>query len=221
MNDIKDNQLNEIKSQITEINSAINVSSSTFRLIYDAKNFWVLFLYAGIFSAIIPLFYHILILMYDSHSLIPNYLKIVFFSFIFICWAILMVVRTKISLKTAKDLNMKLNLWNMFKQLLSTKMWIAILPIFIVSIVVLINYSAFFTATKYIAFSGILVGLVLNIIGIMINQKEYSFAGYYMIFSGLAALIFTPFAAHIVFFAIFTPACLIFVISARISSKRQ
>ena len=93
--------------------------------------------------------------MYDSHNLIPNYMKIVFYFFIFICWATLMVIRTKISLNIVKKLKMKLTLWSMFKQLLSTKMWIAVIPIIVIAVALLIQYSSKLTAIEYVAFSGV------------------------------------------------------------------
>ena len=218
MNNIDNNELKQIKSQITDIHNAMNVSSSTFKLLYDAKNFWVFFLVNGIFSVLIPLFYHILILIYDSHNLIPNYMKIVFYFCIFICWAILMLIRTKISLNIVKKLKMKLNLWSMFKQLLSTKMWIAVIPIIGIAVALLIHYSSSLTMIEYVAFSGVTLGLVLNIIGVMLNQKEYIIAGFWLMLVGLVVVFWWALPAHIAFAVIFSPASFLFVVAARITS---
>ena len=103
-----------------------------------------------------------------------------------------MVIRTKISLRIVKKLKMKLNLWSMFKQLLSTKMWIAVIPIIGIAVALLINYSSSLTAIDYVAFSGVTLGLVLNIIGVMLNQKEYIIAGFWLMTSYFSANLVRP-----------------------------
>ena len=219
MNKVSDNEVQEIKSKMTEINHIINISGSTFRLVYRAKNFWRLFLFSGIISFVLPAIYYVLLLFYSEHTSIPNALIIVFYAVIFICWMVLFTYKTIVSTKAAKRLDIKLGVLTLTKELLSTRMWITILPVIIVLITIPIKYSSHIVATDYVPYIGIVVGLILNLIGVMIHEKEYSLSGCWMILTGLITFLAITIPVYLGVVVIFSVACFIFVISYHTSRK--
>lgn len=211
-----DKELKDIKNEIKDIRSTMNISGSAFRLVYSADNFRKFFLLSGIFSLIFPLFYQIL--LWVCKSQIPKPMMILFYVCIFVCWCVLIAVRTRVSIKIAKELNIKSSFWHVAKQILSTKMWLAIVPIILVFIAVPIKYSAFATP-DYVPYFGIVLGLILNMIGVMIHEREYSVCGIWMIISGAGGLSIFAFPVHIAFAVILAPACFLFVIANSMKNK--
>lgn len=218
---MSERELDEVKKQLKEINSIIDISSSSFKLVYAAQNFWKFFLYAGIFSVLLPIVYHLILVFFGSYASSPLHIKVVFVSLAIASWIILIFIRTKISFRTLKALNMK---GSILKQILSTKLWIAILPIIVFACVLPITFSKHFASIGYIPYIGAVIGLILNIIGVMIHEKTYSIAGYWMILTGLSLLLWSKTPGHIAFGIIFAPACFLFagiVLKVRRQKRRK
>jgi hypothetical protein len=205
--------IKEMQEQLNDIRNVLNISSSTFRLLYSADNFRTFFLLTGVFSLLMPALYQALLFVYNSHSAIPNFMMITFYALIGVCWLILMYVRTKASIDEARRLNISSNIFVIFKQLLSTKMWLAIVPMLLVFIGLQISLSSAFALTQYIPYYGMVVGLMLTFIGIMIHENEYCYAGMWMILLGAVLFFFLPLPMHITYALVFAPGCFLFVLS--------
>jgi hypothetical protein len=221
MNKVSDNQLREIKSQINAINSAISKSGSNFRLIYAAQNFWPFFLVTGVLSIFLPLILHVLIISFGTYQQIPDSVKIIFYTAVVLGWITLIVIQTVISIRAAKKLDLKPGLFAIVKEMLISKIWVAVIPLIVCALVIPVKFPVLHLPAQYIAYSGIVVGLVLNIIGVMSNENEYSFSGFLMTITGLAILLFFAIPGHIAFCITYAPACFIFVIIARVLSKNK
>jgi hypothetical protein len=212
MKDNEKNSLQEVKSQLDDIRNVMKISSSTFSMIYKADNFRKLFILSGVFSIVLPLMYQVLLWVYKSASGIPVYMQIIFYALIAVCWLILIIVRTKVSINEAKRLGMKSDILSIIDQILSTKMWLAIFPVLIFMIVIPIKYSASFALTDYMPYYGIVLGLILNMIGVMIREREYTYAGLWMVLSGACLLFIFAIPMHIAFAVILAPGCFLFAI---------
>jgi hypothetical protein len=204
---MNERELNEVKKQLKEINSIIDISSSPFKLVYAAQNFWRFFLYAGIFSVLLPIFYQLILIVFGSYPSSPYYIKVIFIASAIASWFVLMVIRTRISIRTLTTLNIQ---GGVLKQILSTKLWIAIIPVIIFAVAIPVRLLEHFGPGEYIPYIGAAIGLILNIIGMMIHEKEYSIAGYWMILVGLALLLWSKVPGYIAFGIIFAPACFLF-----------
>ena len=191
MNDIDKNEYNEIKSQLKEIRSIMNVSASEFRLIYAADNFRKFFFLDGIFSLLLPLIYQALLCGgYGSWKAVPEAMMWGFYGLIAVCWFIMVYVRTKTSIDEAKKIETKANVFTAVKQVLSTKLWLIIVPLIAFFVLIPLKYHDAFALSDYIPYIGMAAGLVLNIMGVMINEKEYSLCGLWILLS--AAILFFP-----------------------------
>jgi len=221
MDKINDKQLREMKSRINEINSVMSKSGSTFRLIYAAEYFWPFFLFAGIFSVLFPSVYQLFIVLYGAYQQIPDLVKIIFYAAVALSWIALIVIRTVISVRSAKRMDLSLSLPAIVKEILLSKIWIAVVPLIACAVVIPIKYRFLSSPADYAAYVGAVLGLVLNMIGVMTNEKEYSFSGFWMIVFGLAALLLFSMPGHIAFCVIFAPACFLFVIAARLGAHKR
>lgn len=211
MKDTDRTNIKEVQEQLSDIRKVLNISSSTFRLLYSADNFRKFFLLTGVFSLLMPLIYQVLLFVYNTHSAIPNYMMITFYSLIGVCWLILMYVRNKASIDEAKRLNIDSNIFAIFKQLLSTKMWLGIVPMLLVFIGLQLSMSSSFALTQFIPYYGMVVGLMLTFIGIMIHENEYCWSGLWMVLAGAVLFFFAALAMHIAFALVFAPGCFLFV----------
>ncbi len=221
MDKSKDKQLSEMKDEIKEIHKIMNISASSFQFIYSSKNFHSLFLAAGIWSAVFSILYHILLMIYISHNSIPQSIMTGYYILLGIGWLFLMILRTKISMRAAKELGIQLNIISLMKELLSTKIWLAIIPVLIFFIIIPFKFSNSWVISDYIPYTGIVLGLVLNMIGVMIREMEYSIAGLWLICSGITGFLFIVMPVHIAFGLMFSPACFIFVLLAYLSKKED
>ena len=219
MDNKQNSEFSEVKSQINEIKNVMSRGGSTFRLIYAASNFRSMFLLSGIFSLILPIIYQVMIWVYKSCQMIPKPVLIGYYFLIFLCWCVLIVVRTKASIDVSKRLDLEYSILSIFKQVLSTKIWLSIVPVLIFLVVIPIKFSAAFTYYDYAPYFGIVLGLVLNMIGIMIYEREYSVAGTWMIISGAVFLLFISIPIHVALAIVLAPACFLFVTSNIASSK--
>ena len=212
---MNEQELIEVKKQLKEINSVIDMSSSPFKLVYAAQNFWRFFLYAGIFSVFFPVAYHLILVAFGSYPASPAYIKVLFITLAVASWTVLVLIRTRISVRTLQALNIK---GGVLRQILSTKLWAAIIPVILFACAVPIASFEQFGPGEYIPYIGAAAGLVLNIIGVMIHEREYSIAGYWMIVSGLGLFLWDVLPGHIAFGILFAPACFLF---AGIALRRQ
>lgn len=144
-----------------------------------------------------------------------------FYILIFLCWCVLIVVRTKVSIDVSKSLNLKYSILSIVKQVLSTKIWLGIIPVIIFLIMIPIKFSSAFTFNDYAPYYGVVLGLALNMIGVMIYEKEYSIADAWMMISGVVLLLFITIPIHLAIAVILAPACFLFVTSNIAFSKRM
>lgn len=221
MNQINNYELQKIQRDIKDIHKAIKISASPFRLAYSSKNFKFFFVIAGVFSVLLPLIYHVLLLIYNSHNLIPDNIVIIFYSLIVICWLSLVVMKTVISVKALKQLGYSHSIFEIIRKLLSTKMWSYVFPLIVFLLVIPVKFTSILISSDLIPYLGVAIGLILNIIGVNINEKEYSVAGCWMFFSGLLTFLFATAPMHIAFTIIFSPACFLFALLAYRSKRKK
>lgn len=221
MTDKQQKDIEQVKSQLNDIRNVMNISGSTFKIIYAADNFRRFFIWSGIFSLLLPAIYQAMILFYGSQQNIPQVMHIAFYGLIAVCWLFMMWIRTKTSIDKSRELGDSTNIFSIFRQVLSTKMWLAIVPVMLFMIGLQIKLNASFLMTDYIPYYGIMVGLMLNMIGIMIHQREYSIAGGYAIISGAVLFFFFALPMHIAFAIVFAPACFAFAIANKIRESKN
>ena len=210
MNDINKNEYDEIKSELKEIKSMMNVSASEFRLIYAADNFRRFFVLSGIFSLVLPLIYQVLLWGYKSAGAVPESMLWGFYALIALCWCVLVFVKTKTNISEAKRLGLKSDIFTVTKSILATKLMAALIPLGILAILFPIKFSAAFAPYDYIPYIGMAVGLLLNTIGVMIHEREYSFCGIWMLVSAAILFFLCALPGHISFAIIFAPGCFLF-----------
>jgi hypothetical protein len=181
----------------------------------------LLFLVAGCLVLIFSMAYHVLLVVYGHYMLIPENVKSLYFSLLLLSWLMLIVLRTHLTLKAGRELDKSLGLWGLTKLILSSRVWLAVIPVVIV--LWLLSYKIFPTWPNqyYAPYIAIVFGIVLNMIGVGIRVVEYAISGYWLIITGLIGIFFVVMPAHIACAATFAPACFLFAFIAYFTGKRS
>ena len=95
-----------------------------------------------------------------------------------------------------KTMGIQSSVRELVKQLLATRIWFAIVPVILLLVTLPIRYAQAFSPHEIVPYFGIVLGLVLNMIGVMIQETEYSVCGGWMILSGAADCLSSPFHSY-------------------------
>lgn len=210
------NGITNVKEDIREMRKALDLASSSFKSIYSAKNFRFFFLFAGIWAAVFSIIYEILERIFNP---VPSRVMFIYFVFLGAGWMALLIIRTVISLKAARKRNLKVNILKLIKELLSTRLWLAVIPVLVLIVLIPVRFAGAWRQTDYLPYTGMAVGLILNIIGVIIRERAYSAAGFWMILSGLLCFLIITMPVHFAFGIVFTPGCFLFFFMAPHSEK--
>ncbi len=219
MQNSKKTQFNDMMENIKEMRKIMDASAPAFRHIYLARNLRLLFLVGGFWVLIFTLAYHVLLVIYNRHILIPENVKTIFYSCFFLSMLLLIGLRTHLTLKAGRQLDKKLNLWGLTKLVLSSRIWLAVIPVLIVLCILPYKIFPYWPNKFYVPYIAIVYGTILNMIGVGIRVKEYSISGYWLITTGLIGLFFIAMPFHIAFAVNFAPAFFLFAIIAYIREK--
>ena len=118
MGNFKKTQFNDMMENIKEMRKMMDASAPAFRYIYTARNLRLLFLIGGFWVLIFSLAYHVLLVIYNHHILIPENVRTIFFSLFFLSMLMLIGLRTHLTLKAGRLLDRKLNLRGLTKLVL-------------------------------------------------------------------------------------------------------
>jgi hypothetical protein len=220
MENSKEKQFTDMMANIKEMRRMMDASAPAFRHIYLARNLRLLFLVGGCWVLIFSLAYHVLLMIYNNHILIPENVKTIFFSLFFLSLLMLIGLRTHLTLKAGRKLDKKLDLWGLTKLVLSSRIWLSVIPVLIVLFILPYKIFPYWPNNFYVPYIAIVYGTILNMIGVGIRVREYSISGYWLIGSGLIGLFFIVMPFHIAFAVNFAPAFFLFAIIAYISGKR-
>lgn len=208
----KEKQLSEIMMEIKEMRRMMDVGSSAFRYIYQAKKIRMVFLVAGVCALFFPLVYQALLSIYDHYYLIPRNLKVMFYLLLGLAWLALIALRTHLTLKAGRELISDLTIWGMVKLVMSHPVWRSILPVWVVLILLPFKLISYWPPVYFVHYVAIIAGLIINMIGVAIRSVEYSITGLWFIVAAFIGLFFIGMPANIAFLVDFAPGCFLFVL---------
>jgi hypothetical protein len=210
----KERQLSDILTEIKEMRRMMDAGSSAFRHIYQAQKMRLLFLVAGFFALFFPLAYQLLLSTYNYHNLIPRDLKVVYFILLGLAWLAMIVLRTNLTLKAGRELIKDLTIWGLLKVVMSHPVWRSILPVWVVLILLPIKLIEYWPGVYFVHYAAIIMGLIMNMMGVAIRSSEYSLAGFWFIVSSFIGLFWIMMPTHIAFLVDFAPGCFLFALIA-------
>lgn len=221
MENSKETQLADMMDNIKEMRRAMDTSTHAFRHIYRARNLRLLFLVAGCVVLFFSLTYQVLLLIYDYNIFIPGNVKTIYWALFFLSWLMLIGLRTHLTLKAGRELDKNLSLWGLIKLVLSSRIWLAVVPVLMVLWILPFKIFHYWPNNYYVPYIAIVFGIMLNMIGVGIRVVEYSISGYWLIITGLIGIFLVVMPIHIAFVVNFAPACFLFAFIAYISGKRS
>jgi len=185
----KNQEIQKLQEDIQGIRRAMDLGSSVFKQIYGASNFRYLFLASSLGTAFLVLLFEII----ESRGITGTSTGIWIMSVSGgLLWLLLFGIKARITKREAGKLGLKLNWMGLFKEQMSSRLWFAVIPTLLI----------------------LVLGLVLNLIGVLISEREYLFCGFWMITGGLLFFFIISWPIHLVLGLILSPACLLFYITA-------
>jgi hypothetical protein len=219
MENSKEIQFTDIMQNIKEMRKMMDASAPAFRHIYMPRNVRLVFLVGGCCVVIFCAVYHVLLKIYGHYMLIPYNVKIVYFSFLFLSYLMLIALRVHLTWKAGRKLDKNLSLWGLTKLILSTRIWLAVFPVLFVLSILPFKMFRFWPGNYYVPYFAMVFGILLNMIGVGIRVVEYSISGYWLIITGLIGLFLVVMPIHIAFAVNFAPAFILFALMAYINGK--
>ncbi len=205
----KNPEIQKMQEDIQGIRRAIDVGSSVFKQIYGASNFRFLFLASSLGTAFLTVLYAIL----ESLEVIYTSTGIWIMSVSGgLLWLFLFSYKVRITKREAHKLGLKLNWLGLFKEQMSSRLWLAIVPTLLIFILLPFKGQIDWSSSEIGAYIGFVLGLVLNLIGILISEREYLFCGFWMIITGILFFFIISWPVHLILGLILSPACLLFFI---------
>jgi hypothetical protein len=211
----KNPEIGKLQEDIKGMRRLMDLGASSFKQIYAARHFKFFFLASFIITGIIPILYATLTnIVSDSQNL----------TWIIIAtggagWLFLFSYKAYITNKEAKKLGLTLNWLGLIKEQMSSRIWLSVIPTLLVLILLPLKFPTGWSAADICAYTGIILGLVLNLIGVLIAEREYLFCGFWMIAAGLICYLIIQLPAYVEFPLVFSPGCLLFFIVASISAR--
>ncbi|MCP4628299.1 MAG: hypothetical protein GY850_33010 [bacterium] len=221
MENSKEPQLTDIAKNIKEMRKAMDAGTHAFRHIYRARNLRLLFLVAGCLVVFFTITYHVLLNIYDYHTLIPKNVMAIYWVILFISWLMLVGLRTHLTLKAGRELIKNLSVWGLIKLILSSRIWLAVVPVLFVLSILPFKIFPYLPKHFYIPYIAIVSGIICNMGGVGIRVFEYSVMGYWLIITGLIGVFLIVMPVHIAVAINFAPACFLFAIMAFTNRKRS
>ena len=213
--------LSKMIDDIKDMRKMMEAGSHAFRYIYMAKNIRLLFLLGGLCVLIFTLAYHILLIIFDSHALIPGAVKLMYFSLMILSCICLVVLRTRLTLAAGRKLDENMTLWGLTKLIMSHPLWIAVIPVMAVFCSLPFKMAHYWPGSYFVYYSAVAYGVILNMIGVGIRSMEYSIAGYWAIITGLIGLFLIIMPIHVAIAFNFAPAFLLFALISYAKGRRD
>ncbi|MBT3273124.1 MAG: hypothetical protein HN368_08230 [Spirochaetales bacterium] len=213
---MKNPEIRKLQDDIQGIRRAIDLGSSAFKQIYAARNFRFLFLTASLGTTILVLLYAFI----DSMGLFGKSSGMWIMAISAgLLWLFLFSYKIRITKKAADRIGLTLNWLGLFKEQMSSRIWLSVIPTLFILVLLPFRDQAAWSASDIAAYVGIVLGLVLNLIGVLISEREYLFCGFWMIAAGLLFFFLLSLPAHLVYGLVLSPACLLFFITATLSRR--
>lgn len=207
----KNPDFQKLQEDIQGIRRAMDLGSSVFKQIYRAANFRFFFLASSLATAFLAVLYGIL----ESPGINADSSGIWIMSVSGgMAWLFLFIFRARITKREAGRLGLKLNLTGLIKEQLSSRLWLAVIPTLLIFVLLPFKGQSAWPASDTGAYAGIVLGLVLNLIGVLISEREYLFCGFWMILTGALFFFIISWPLHLELGLILSPACLLFFIIA-------
>lgn len=207
----KNPEIQKLQEDIQGIRRAIDMGSSVFKQIYGAYNFRFLFLASSLGTALLVILYAVL----DSFGILEKSTGIWIMSVTGgLVWILLFSMKVRITRKEAEKLKLKLNWLGLVKEQMASRLWLAVIPTLLFLILLPFKDQSLWSFSDIGAYAGIVIGLILNLIGVLIAEREYIFCGFWMVATGSLFFFLIIWPAHLVIAIVLSPACLLFFLAA-------
>ncbi|MBU3914923.1 hypothetical protein KKA14_05250, partial [bacterium] len=191
MSTINNEQIEKLLEDVSSIKQAINKNRSVLRHILLPRHYRLLSFLLGIIIIFHSAIYYFLVEHYGSYGLIPDGIKNVWYSVIAITWALLAFLKIYKLEKSLSKIDKKYSLSRTLFELFSFRIVHIYVPIMATLIAFIVHFANNELSYYIIPAISISFGILYNVLGAMTEIKQYLISGYWMVFIGVIAVIYT------------------------------
>ena len=212
----------ELLKDLQLIKEAVKKNNSILKSVSLSEGLKSTGLMTGIFIIFISLVLLWLEHNYGSYALIPAAVKTGFYMFVGFCSVGLMINKVVSIVKVLRRYKQDMNVMALFEELYTHKFWMLMAPHVVAMVVFIIYLSVSDLAFLIVPVLAILVALIFINLQSIINIRETSLSGVWMLVSGLLSLFIAYRVNSLILLSLtFGGGMLVLYISVQISTSRE
>ncbi len=198
MSTIDNEQLEKLLEDVSSIKQAISKNKSTFRLLLLPRHYRLLSFLAGIIIILYSAIYYNFVYYFGSYNLIPDGVKNICYCVIAVTWALLAFLKFYKLENSLSKVDKKFSLSRILFEFFSFRIIHIYIPLIAILIVFIVHFANNDLSYYIVPSISIIFGVLYNILGAMVEIKQYLITGYWMVFTGIIAVVYTPVSGPII-----------------------
>ena len=190
MSEVDSSKLEQMLQDISEIKTVINDNRPLLRHLFLPQPLRIVGIIGGLSVILFCLAFYFLNARYGSHANIPVGIKYTLYCLLLADWIFIATLKNRKIIRSMKAVDPGYSLFKVFNYLHSFQFLHMYLPMVII-IFCLVGLSIYHGQLEFIVpIISIGVGIMYNAIGVIVRIREYLIAGYWMVLTGLLAMVF-------------------------------
>jgi hypothetical protein len=199
MNTVTKNNIDKLLEDISSIKTVINRNKPLLQQVLNPAQFRWLGLLAGISIIFFCLLIYFLVRHFGSFSDTPATVRFILYGTMAITMIWVQILKRRAFLTAAKKVDQKLTISSVLKEMFTFRIIHIYAPVVALVIVLCIYFTQRNMAYFIVPTISIGTGLLYNFIGSVTEIRQYLIFGYWMLLTGVLAIIFSFIPALIVF----------------------
>lgn len=192
MADTKDKQIDQLIEEITSIKSIINKNKSLLRQVLLPVHFRLLSILSGISIIFFSMVFYYFIDRFGSYSFIPGIIKLTLYIAIMLDIVLLGAMKYVNFMKPLIKINRHYTIGRLMSEFFTFRIVHMYVPLLVLSTCICLYLAHHNSAYYIIPTLSITMGLFYNLIGSIIEVRQWLIAGYWLLITGLGALLLGP-----------------------------
>ncbi len=198
MTTISNEQADKLLEDIASIKSVLKQNRSIIQLIVHPRHYQLLavlfFISIIVFSAV----FHVLMIFYGDYVSISQWIKNILYVAVAVDCAILVYIKFSMMERSIIQADEKMSLSKALFDFFTFRVVHVYVPVVLLMIILIIYFSIRNMEYYIIPTITISLGLIYNFIGGLSETKRYLLSGYWMVITGILAILYTAVPAAIV-----------------------
>jgi len=191
MKTVSNDQIERLLDDISEIKSVINRNKPVLQEVFNPGRYRLFFFLTGMSYIGFSLLIYFLMRHYGSFGAIPGTLRITIYVGIVADFGFLQILKRRSILASVRNVDQNLTIGWLFKELFSYRIVHLYVPLMVLVIFLSVYFIVKGNPSYIVPTIAIFYGLLTNFMGTIFEIKQSLIVGYWLIITGILALIFS------------------------------